>query len=131
MSVYSISGTLTATGYVTVKAGALPVKIIRIDSSGAASVHKFSGAVTITGGTTVTPTAAREGAPAALATGKNTATAVSGTDVLFGTIGAGGGYTFPASEIIAAGSSSVIAAISTAGAVVTIWIDELEILPGF
>jgi len=132
MSVYSVNGTLTGTGYVTVKAGALPIKVIRIDSSATASVHKFIGGGSITGGTTVTPQPAREGAPVALATGKNTATAVSGTDIIVASIGAGGNYSFPVSEVIAAGSSSVIAVFSTVtGAGLSIWIDELEVQPGY
>lgn len=143
MAVYaSYSGVLTTTtGFLTVKAGAvLPMKVIRIDVSsfaaGSPSVSMFTGGGTITGGSTVTPFPLREGAAAAGVTSKAGATAVSGTQRTFiqqnSAAGSLTSWTPPASLVIPAGSSTVVtvAGASTSWAAV-IYVDELEIQPGF
>lgn len=129
MGVYAINGTVAGTA-VTVKPGALPIKIISIaGGTGTLTITKYTGGGTLTGGTTYTPQSMRDGAAAALATGKSGVTAISGTGAVIGA-NIAGGYTPPASLILAAGSSTVISA-SSANASITIYFDELEIQPGY
>lgn len=141
MSVYVVGGTLTATGFLCIKASStLPVKLIRVDANDLNAylytVYEYTGGGTITGGTSPTPVPLRSTAPPALAVVKLTATAISGTQNTLQpskSIAAAtpDSFTPPSSVVLAQGSSSVIAAAGVIGTTFMFWFDELEIQPGY
>lgn len=139
MAMYAVFGSLN-NNYITVKAGAvLPIKLGRVDISmggaGGFTVYMYTGGGAITGGSTFTPIPLRSAAPAAGVTSKVGATAISGTANIFTspTLAAGTAQSWssPASVVIPAGSSTVIGVLLSGTGVATIYVDELEIIPGF
>lgn len=133
MPSYAITGQLSGSNYVTVKAGSTyAIRLLRIEvGTGAAYsglVYKYINGGALTGGTNFTPLAMREGGPASTASGRTGVTAISGTGILISfTPGASATYQPPDAVILPAGSSSVLAATSGTNGFVTIYFEELRL----
>lgn len=146
MTAYVAQGTLTSqnTFFCVKPSATLSDKIIRVDfwSLNPATVTPslFTGGGTISGGSTVTPTALRVGAPSATSTVKNGATAITGTRgdftiTNFGTGGGSGSFSAPLSLFLGAGANAVFAlsfATGTAATVgVALYFDEVRLQPSY
>jgi len=106
--VYASSGSPATVNEVAIKAVSYPVKIARIDVSfstaGFVTAYRYAGA-TLTGGSTLTPAALRDGAPASTVSAKSGVT-TSGTSTIINSFGSSSGsFSYPFDVIIQPGNA--------------------------